>query len=447
MTSTENITRIERSSSLDQALDLFLADIGAWANACVDRYADEPPIAGHDQLTYTTGWEPYLTERPDDRVARFLRAERDKVASYFATTDKWHHGYWRMQEAHHGTEHFELFLGFMMRVFPNDQETARQLIDAVEHIGNWSDEVPAWFDYSTGLFLSLYFGADGVRADPAELNMPDHLRCASLLLLAHEAAGDQRYLELAASYSERWALAVENPNTPLPIGIAKDGPVYDLSGPAEESYRSFAGMAGDLESDLDRAENILASGGVQLFLDMWRRTGNTHFLGATERLLDVLIDTITDPDAGPAADALRLYRRITRKTDFDSQVLRAVEPLDPHAVSSLTLELPQPLKKRPSGVGKRSDMPVWLEDGTPRRHDPILLALAAEITEDVELTREAVDLARAYFSLAVKNLPDGRSHGCAARSVSAVARGHGRNNHAGMTTAVLLPILQHFGIS
>ena len=89
-------------------------------------------------------------------------------------------------------------------------------------------------------------------------------------------------------------------------------------------------------------------------------------------------------------------------------------------------------------------MPAWLENNQPRRHSPITLAVAAEISDDETLAIRTVDLARTYFGLAREVFPDGREHGCAARTVSAVARGHGRDNHAGMTTAVLGPIMSNF---
>ena len=91
---------------------------------------------------------------------------------------------------------------------------------------------------------------------------------------------------------------------------------------------------------------------------------------------------------------------------------------------------------RPAGVGKRSDMVQWLEDGLPRAHHPITLALAGEIGGDATLISAALDRARVTFTLARDHLLDGRDHGCAARTVSAIARGHGRENHAGMVTEV-----------
>ena len=80
-----------------------------------------------------------------------------------------------------------------------------------------------------------------------------------------------------------------------------------------------------------------------------------------------------------------------------------------------------------------------------RRHNPITLALGAEVTADRELARWALDIALTYFELARNALPDGCEHGCAANTISAVARGHGRDNNAGVTTAVLGPIAEAFG--
>ena len=430
------------------ACDLFLSELKGWAYAGIERYRDQPPIDGHDQLTYTTGWEPYLLSCRDPHVIRFLETAEREVSAHFNARNLWHHGYWRMREAHHGTEHFDLFLGFMTRVLPGHDPSIRQLLDATEHLGNWSPEVPEWFDYATGLFRSLHFGTDGVRGDDGtELNMPDHLRCATLLLMSYELTADARFLELAERYGERWATAIGADRARLPIGLTRHGAIHELTGLGEQTYRSFAGMAGQLDDDLDRAENILASGGVQLFLRLWQRSGKAVYLNAVERLLNTILGSLTDPDAGLVADAIRAYRRVTGKRDHDAAVLAAARGLSPHDIRSLAVDLSVTRTgRRPKGMGKRTDMPVWIEDGRARRHSPILLSLAAEITGDPALAACAVNLARAYFALATRLLPDGRDHGCAARTVSAVARGHGRDNHAGMTTAVLLPMMRQLGL-
>ncbi len=446
MIQPENSFPILNSPSPEKACDFFLDDLKAWAYACIDRFRDQPPTNNHDQLTYTTGWEPYILKSQDIHVIQFLKSVQESTASSFEAKDLWHHGYWRMQEAHHGTEHFELFLGFMWRVQQGNATTHKQLIDAVEHIGNWSADVPEWFDYSTGLFRSLYFGTDGIRADEIQLNMPDHLRCANLLLLAYDITHDSKYFELAESYSEKWASAICNINNPLPVGITIDGVVQKLSDSGKDTYLSFASMAGNLAYDLYRAENILASGGINLFLKLWQEGRKDIFLKAVKRLLSILSKALTDADAGPVSDAIRQYRRVTGQHDFDHYILKILNTLSPFDAHTIGIALPENQTARPPGVGKRADMPIWYEDASLRRHNPILLSVAAEIQDNQALATRAVDMARTYFALAVKLFPDGRHHGCAARTVSAIARGHGRNNNAGMTSAVLLPTMQNLNI-
>ncbi len=425
------------SANLAEARERFLADVGTWVRDCIERYADVPPNDVHDQATYTTGWEPYIQQTGDTKALAFMQQVRDEIRAHFTNLGLWKHGYWTMQEAHHGTEHFELFLGALFRLAPEDEVTQAQLLDAAEHIGNWCADVPPWFDEATGLFRSMYLGTQGARImDGAELNVPDHLRFVNLCLLAYDMSGKARYLALATRYAQLWAEAIVAAPMP-PVGLLPSGPVYELIGDAERVYRGFAGMAGHLDDAVDRTENLLASGAINSLLKLWALTEESVFRSAAERLLDTLATQLGDPDAGAAADAIRAYRRATGDTRYDEAVLQALAPLAPYAIQTLSIE-PKVLRAtRPHGIGKRKDTPNWYEDGQPRKHHPILLAVAAEIQQDDALATRAMDLARTYFALACKTLPDGRQHGCAANTVSAITRGHGRENHAGMMTGVL----------
>lgn len=428
-------TAIDRSASVSEACERFLEELRVWVYDCLERYTDIEPTDGHDQLTYTTGWAPYLEHRADDDVMAFLRSARDSVAEHFRANGMWKHGYWKRQEAHHGTEHHDLFLRFLFELDPDDEDTRRQLLDATEHIPNLVPEIPAWFDHSTGLFHSFWFGTEQVGKDGDERgNVPAHLRCVNLSLLADSISKDERYLDLAQAHAHRWAEAICGADT-LPLGLASGGPKYSPQ----------AEVPGD--SLLMRAENFLASNGIGAFLNLWKLTGKRAFLEAAERLLDILAAELADPDTGVVADAIRRYRRATGKTRYDVMVLDACRPLSPQSLTQIGME---PLVDRPGrearfGVGKRIDMPRWFEDSLPRRHNPILFSLAAEISHDTGLAAISVDIARAYFALAREAYPDGRDHGCSARSVSAIARGHGRDNHAGVTTAVLSPVMNAFG--
>jgi hypothetical protein len=434
---------IDRSPDAGTACARLLDDLGAWIADCMRDFGDAPATDGHDQCTYTTAWAPWLAARPGAEVLAFLRNQRDRIRDHFVNTGKWEHGYWTMQEAHHGTEHYELFLGALWRLDPDDGETVAQLVDAAEHLGNWEPAVPPWFDWDTGLFRAMHFGARGVWEDPGEaINTAEHFRCINISLLALGMTGDPCYLALARAHGRRWSEAILG-HEALPVGLLPEGPVYALAGETEKRYRSFAGMAGVLDDPVECTENLLASGAVGALLRLWELTGEADFRAAAERLLDVLATQLPDPDAGAGADAIRSYRKATGDTRYDARVLAAAEALDPWAFHTLSLE-PQVRRPRPRGIGKRADAPDWFEDGAPRRCSPILLGLAAEITGDDRLAASALDLASAYFALARQAYPHGRDHGCAATSISAIARGHGRENGSGVITAVLGPLQETF---
>lgn len=438
-------TRVSESSTLREACHSFLADLGGWIGACIAELSDEPPTDGHDQGTFTVSWEPHIRATGDKRALSFMKDLRDKTREHFLENGKWKHGYWRMQEVHHGTEHFELFLGTLWRLDPADADTVQQFTDAAEHMGNWASEVPAWFDWEKGLFRSFHFGTDRVGTEPGtETNVPDHFRCLNICLLAHAMTGEPRYLELSRLYGDRWAGAVLARDE-LPVGLRDGRAVYSFAEETDMAYRSFAGQAPELRAQVDRAENFLASGAIEALLQLWGKTAEERFRLAAEDLLDVLVTQLDDPDAGAAANAIRAHRRTTHDRRYDGRVLDAAERLDPFSFSELAIEPEVRRERRPSGIGKRADAPDWFEDGAPRKCNSILLSLAAEIAGDERLAARAVDIARACFSLARKVYPHGRHHGCSARTVSAVARGHGRENGAGVVTAVLAPAIGTLG--
>jgi hypothetical protein len=123
------------SDSLEQATARFLDDLQAWIDDCVERYRDAPPTDVHDQLTYTVAWRPLIQHRGHARALAFLKTQRDAVHRHFVDIGQWHHGYWKKQEVHHGTEHFELFMRTLWQIDPDDPTTVEQFIDAAEHVG------------------------------------------------------------------------------------------------------------------------------------------------------------------------------------------------------------------------------------------------------------------------------------------------------------------------
>ncbi len=436
-----NSVAIDEIASLPDARDALLAELGDWVTQCVHELSGAPPLDGHDQGTFTASWPVWIWTTGDEQALAFMKRLQVAARAHFTESGAWRHGYWADQEVHHGTEHFDVFMRALWRLNPADGEVVAQFTDAAEHLGNWAGGVPEWFDPGTGLFRSMYLGTEAVWTGPGyELNVPEHLRCVNMALLAHEMTDEFRYLDLAERHGGLWADAVLAERR-LPVGLAAEGPVYTFADPAAKAYRGFAGQMAAMESAVDRAENFLASGGTQALLRLWERTGERRFREAAGKLIRALVTQLIDPDAGPAAHAVRLWRRTTGDTSFDEAVLSASGTLEPFAFAELTVEPDVQRDGRPSGVGKRTDMPRWYEDGRPRTCNPILLAVAAEVTGDDALAARALCIAHAYLRLAREAFPHGREHGCSARSVSAVVRGHGRNNGAGVATGVLEPLM------
>lgn len=434
---------VPRSPSFMAATAAFLAELGDWADLCVREYDATGPNDGHDQVNFTLAWEPLIHSGRTD-LLQVMARWRDEIREHFEENGRWHHGYWRKQEAHHGTEHFELFLGTLFQLSPDDRETCRQLRDACEHMGNWVAGVPDWFDWDRGVFRSMWLGTEVVRPEPEmAANVADHMRFVNLALLAYEATGQDRYFGLADIYGRHWAAAILN-GPSLPVALLPDGPLYAVDATMRDNYHGFAGMAGNLADDVDRAENLLASGATDAFLALHRMTGQDHWLAASRRLLDALVGEIGDPDAGAAVVAMCCHDSEEETPRYEKALTEAYLAANWSLPGKLGIQPTRREGPRPPGIGKRVDKPEWFEDGAPRKISPLLVAAVAEIADSEELARQAVDLARAYFALGRQALTGDRRHACGADSDAAVARGHGRENNAGVATGVLLPLMFRF---
>ena len=445
---------IEHSPSLEEAARGFLNHLRNWVYVCTEKYEVARMIDDPDQSLFMTAWEPYLQVSGDQRAMDFLILQRDRIRSYFVETEQWSHGYWAYPDrpdGQTGVDHFIRFLGMMSRVGPRDPFTRGQILDAAEHLGNWVEKVPAWFDWDRGLFCSSLLGTEEIgQEEGARINTPDHLRLANMALLAYRVSNRHRYLDLAAACAKPWCESILRLVT-LPLALLPGGdhealPVYHLNPDQMGVYRVYLGSRyEDMEDPVARAERFLAADAINVFLRLWRYLGEDEFLLVAERLLDILVGALGDPDAGAVADAVRSYWRTTGSSRYNAAVLSAVQKMPAAGIHELGLEDAGPrLKVRPAGVGKSVDQLFWCENGTPRQCSPVLLALAAEMTEDSHLAATALDLGCAYFRVARHVLLDGRSKASSARTVGAVARGGGRENHAGVTTAVLKPVLESF---
>lgn len=423
--------KLTHSQNPQEAGKRLLAEVSSWASDCIERYGEDAPLDTPDQAVYAAGWMPLLYFEPDHPAGRYLHRLRDQVARHFNEGGAWRHGYWRMADVTRGMKHFELFLCPLARL-DEDVVTLGQVHDAAEHIGHWSDDVAPWHDEETGLFPSHTFGAEGYSKDAsAKFNTPAHFHPINLALGAYRVNRSERYAQWAIGYGGRWADAILA-NDSLPIGLDAKGPVYE---PA---------IANDGRESLHRAEALLAVDAVQSLLKLWQISKENRFRRAAEKVLDALIPELLDPDAGALAAAIRFYRRITKSNRYDAAVMDSFACLIPGGVEVIDLDVAPLFGADVLGLGKCQDLPHWKEDGQMRQHNPILIGLAAEIANDPQLAATALDFATAYLSLAQRAFPDGREDSDSARTVSAVARGHARDNGAGVVTEVLVPLMARF---
>ncbi len=431
--------RLRKSPRLAVAVATFREEVERWALHCRDAYAGAPPMAGWDQALFLTGWMSVLALKPTHPLMAWARQVRDTVARHCTRTGLWEHGTWQRAEVDRGTAHFERFLWELWRLDPQDGETARQFLDAAEHLFTPTKTVPAWFDGESGLFRSVVLGTGEVGQAPGGLNVPAHFHGVNLALQAYRMGGGDRYLEIASLHGCCWADAILSGKS-LPLALSPSGPVFKETAALCQT-RQLLGDVPVEDSPLARAEAFLAADAIGALLKLWQLREDGTFLYAAERLIETLLPELADPEAGALAGVIRQYRNLTGCPRFDRAVLHAAEDGFPYWIETLGVDASLFRQKRPPGVGKRVDLPFWYEDGMPRQHNPILLGLAAEIAGNERLATRAGDMALGYFRLARLAFPDGREQGFSARSVYAVAAGHGRDCHAGMVTEVLRPLM------
>jgi len=436
---------ISASKTVTSAIADFRQDIHAWIDDCTRRYSSVPPSEVHDQATFVCGWLPYLSGPRAAPCRQFIADLGRRVSSHYRQSGVWEHGYWILNDAHHGPEHFIYYLAGMQQWGIDSNNVCELLTDCAEHITRKIDGSESWIDLETGLFRALYFGTGcWLEHEHSKINIPDHLRFVSLALLAYDASHHAVYKNWAVEYGRRWADEIAR-SRDIPVALTPEGAIYTLPPRGRRHSRDiFHLLSSNLESKLARAESFIASDAVNVFLQLWRLTDDPRFLLATETIIDAAIEDIASPDAAALVDLIRLYRLLTDSRRYDHHVLKLADFFSPWSFSEIGLTIPPVAADRAVGIGKRKDSVLWLEDGRARCHNPVHLAFVADIKRDTKLAQRALEISRAYFLAARRLLPDGRDDGCSGRTISSVMRGHGRDNGTGVVNAVLLPLEKSF---
>ena len=100
---------------------------------------------GEDEANYALAWFDHYAVTQDPTILQHFFDLRSALIGWVER--ECYHGYEPVAEAHHGTEPFILFLPRYIGLQPEDQRAIEILLDAAEHIGNWSGVIEDWYDY------------------------------------------------------------------------------------------------------------------------------------------------------------------------------------------------------------------------------------------------------------------------------------------------------------
>jgi hypothetical protein len=250
-----------------------------------------------DQCLFLSYWLPYYRITGDEQARRYMYQWRDAfLRDMDANKGGYYHGFSEVGELHHQVENHQRFLGHLWQLDRNDANNIRVLEDAAEHIGNWVEGIPAWYDWPHHRYVSWYIGTKAEKVQQARTNglssygpdapiaVMDGLRPVTVALNAHAATGKDRYLQFARDYVGH-----------LCPELAADG--WRVSGLQRQS----------LESSL---------------LDLAEATGDRRYLDWTRELLQAALTGKVVP-ADRVAEFPRLwrYRRLSGDTRFDQAIM------------------------------------------------------------------------------------------------------------------------------
>ncbi len=99
---------ISTFTTLKAGVQALLDELGGWLEAVFDDHMQLPWQGIHDEATFVTAWAGYYAFSGDERVPQLALKLRDSWLNWAETN--LYHGYHPQQEAHHGPEHYLIFL-------------------------------------------------------------------------------------------------------------------------------------------------------------------------------------------------------------------------------------------------------------------------------------------------------------------------------------------------
>ncbi|MCY4401160.1 MAG: hypothetical protein OXD54_01130 [Candidatus Poribacteria bacterium] len=429
------------------AYNSLRSGMGRWLKQSMLLDPPGPNKGGEDEANYALAWFPHYLITGDETVLKHFDKLKSELVGWVERDCV--HGYEPKAEAHHGTEPFLLFLPRYIGLKPDDTEANSLLSDAAEHIGNWVQEIPPWYDYTKDTFIGYNIGTEFVEnTEKDAYELAEHFRFIHIALAAYRFTGEKRYMEWALRYGRKRAERIIAASDPMPL-------LWDLNGNGlseedvnEKNLHRLVASSHHIPGDpLAGIENLLASGAIYALGDLYLLSEDEIFQSAAKRIVEPLVTSLDDPYNDPASAALSYYRWTFNDSYFDNTITEGLENLPPTPPKLLALVFPQKNRRREPGVGKRADMAYWGEwsdDGSVkpiREPSTATLTLAYQVTGDVAYALRALQNAATRLDMARRVLRGGREHADMGGAVCSVAAGHGRNWGQGAVTACYGPLL------
>ena len=380
----------------------------------------------------------YLID-PNESNKNFLFYMGNKLINW--AENHLHRGYFKMEDVHHGSE---LFLGFLPRyidLFPDNLKAKELIVNVSKLIGNWDKETEDWYNYSQKNFNSWYFGSDGIsHIDNYKFNTADHLRFVHIALLAWHIASDQKYLDWSIDYSKRFAEKIIFTKETIPVAWNCEWKEFfskDMINPEEKFLASNHHHFKD--DPLSGVENLIASGFIFIFGELYQITNDNIFLEASKKIINNLIPIIDHPYSDNVGTIISYYRNTFSDYYFDKLVLDSISNLKPYDDSEIMLTFPQnQIIKRP-GIGNRKDMIYWylFNDFKPKEFtepSTSYFSLLYNITGKIKYAERALRTAAKKIKIASSILRLGSEHSDSGKHFSSIVSGHGRNWGIGSVT-------------
>ena len=429
------------------AYNRLRSEMGRWLKQSMMLDPPGPNQGGEDEANYVLAWFPHYLITGDSSVLKHFDALKTALLGWVERDCL--HGYEPKAEAHHGPEPFLLFLPRYIGLKPDDTEAVSLLTDAAEHIGNWVEEIPPWYDYSRDTFIGYNIGTKHVENDENNTyELAEHFRFIHIALAAYRITDEKRYVDWALRYGEKRAERLVDASDPMPLLWDLDGNGLSEADVDARNLHQLVASSHHITGDpLAGIENLLASGAIYALGDLYLLSGDEIYKDAAKRIVDPLITSLKDPYNDPAAAALSYYRWTFNDTDNDSAICEHLGKLPSTSPELLALVFPQETRRRGPGVGKRADMAYWGEwsdDGSVkpiREPSTATLTLAYQITGEITYAVRALRSAATRLNIARRVLRGGREHADMGGAVCSVAAGHGRNWGQGGVTACYGPLL------